>query len=244
MTLAANRPPAPADRLQIHSCYTEKEGCLSKEVCGPKGQGRSNPKRSDTMGLPASHNKLMGPLFGLVGLAWVFELFGLGYLQSSCEIDLTPVPGEEHPWNRGFHFALAQLPGGHTCEKIFRYMWWTVWFELLLLGFILVCLLTWQRFGYAALARFRLAVLTLLATSLALHMWGVNVTLNLADIAPSKWESTTEKMRARVACAGFAIMTMMHLLLVIVLGDDGKQAPLGSNLEWDEPLVQGGDGDA
>jgi hypothetical protein len=192
------------------------------------------------MGLPASHNKLMGPLFVLVCLAWIFELFGLGYLQLSCKIDLTPVPGEEHQWHRGFHFALAQLPGGHTCDKIFRYMWWTVWFELLLLGFILACLITWSRFGYAALARFRPAVLTLLATSLALHMWGTNVTLNLADITSSEWESDTEKMRARVACAGFAIMTMMHILLVVVLGDDGKQ-PVNGNLEWDEPLVRGGD---
>ncbi|CAL8470249.1 g9791 [Coccomyxa elongata] len=178
------------------------------------------------MGLPRSATKSLWPLVALTVISWIVELCGLLSLHRSCG-------GHEHrDW-----YSFAQLPHATDCSKVLRYLWWVVVLEFPLVVAIIAALVGWMGTAYNALARYRMALIGLLATSLALHMWAANVALNLADSDATPYLSKTEVNRARVTLVGFALTSLFTALLMIALGDDGDDAAMEPGLGVREPLT-------
>eukprot|EP00884_Botryococcus_braunii_P017365 jgi/Botrbrau1/4311/Bobra.0232s0003.1 len=177
-------------------------------------------------------SKWLGPLLALAIVAWIVELVGLYFVQKSCNDHSHDA---NHTWATG-----AQLPDTNSCSRTYRYLWWSIWYEFPIAIGLLASLLGWLGSGYNILRRFRSAFIGLLAASLALHFWATNVTLNLTDtFSAHKYETDTERLRARVTWIGFAVSSALQAALILALGDEDAYAydpyPYGVGVR--EPLV-------
>ncbi|KAK9797845.1 hypothetical protein WJX73_010406 [Symbiochloris irregularis] len=178
------------------------------------------------MGLPKTSQAATPVVIVLVLIAWVVQLSGLYFVHRSCH-DRTHLS----PWWAAA--TGAQLPAADSCLKVFRYQWWTVWFEFPLVLGIVASWAGWIGSGGNWLNRYRTAIIGLLATCTALQMWSANVMLNLTDTLITKSEDSTEVMRARVTFLGFATLAALNAVLIIILGDDGPSASEAGH----EPLI-------
>jgi hypothetical protein len=170
------------------------------------------------MALPANAHKIVTGLLVVGVIAWVFELFGLIFIQRSCSKHTLG------PWA-----IPAQLPGNESCRNTYRFIWLAVLFELpIVLG--IVGSLLGRRGTSNNLHRFRLSWMSVLAVATVLQMWGANVALNLTDSIPKNFTSHTEINRAWVTFIGFAVLSAVDIVLMFILGDDS--GPMhGSNTD-------------
>jgi len=173
----------------------------------------------------------IAPLLALTLIAWILELCGVFFLHKSCDASILH-PGKE---------ILT------SCIQQYRFLWFIVLAELPIAIALLSALIGTVRStgeapppGFAFLHRYRLALIGLLGTVTALQMWACNETFKLVDSWPVP-EHSTEKLRAKVATVGFAMLSLFNVLLMFVLGDDsGSSADLLGTGIVDEPLLSNG----
>jgi hypothetical protein len=119
--------------------------------------------------------------------------------------------------------------------KLYRWIWWSVWFEFPFALFLIVTLAGKNPRGN--LRRWRFPLIACLAIATMLQMWAANVMLNLIDTAPAQFLSSTERLRARVALFGFAALSAINIITMFMLGDDGAVTGLESDVL--DPLLVG-----
>ncbi|KAK9814531.1 hypothetical protein WJX72_007429 [[Myrmecia] bisecta] len=149
------------------------------------------------MALSKTAHMVLWPIVFLMFCGWVLELGGLSAVQADCKNEIL----KSNPYNS------AQLPIAVGCGKVYRYLWWILWFEFPI--FLMIC---------AAVAGglprgLGTGLLGLLAVCTALQMWGCNVALNLIDDYTG-----TRKKRARVLFAGFIITNVANCCAILALG--------------------------
>lgn len=155
----------------------------------------------------------VAPVVGLILIAWLVQLAGLYFVHRSCK-----ERPSFSPWWAAT--TTAQLPGGASCAKVFRYEWLSVWFELPILVGVVGSLAGLLGAGVNVLQRFRPAWIGILAISTSLQMWSANVMLNLTDTPISNAESSKEVLRAKVSFYGFAALSALNIILMFIIGDN------------------------
>lgn len=175
--------------------------------------------------IPARNVATAWPLLLAAVLGWIVTVCGLWFLHSSCY-------GHSNPaWATG-----AGLPASSECYKIYRSLWFTELFEFILVAGLLSCLLR----GSNAVRRWRTAWVGMFAISAVLHFWSTFITWNLTDTTVAHhFETSTERLRARVSSVGFIFGAIFSLVLMFLLGEDdidlGDASDLGTGTG--EPLL-------
>ena len=80
----------------------------------------------------------------------------------------------------------------------------------------------------------------MLAISAILHILSTNATLNLQDTVPTgTFLGHSERTRARITSGSFAFGAAFTIALLFVLGEDDAALGSGSELDNQQPLING-----
>jgi chloride channel 7 len=137
------------------------------------------------------------PIVGLVFATWVVSLAGLASLQAKCS-------ATSYLGVRGFNAGI--LP----CSKIYRYYWFIVAFEFLLICGLALSTIT------GMLRKSRLSWLGLFAVATLLYIQATDSFLTAESIG--RYKHGQLKHRARTATAGFLMTAIANILTVVALG--------------------------
>lgn len=186
------------------------------------GQSGQRPKRSS--GIPAADKGtrekiswITGHTFTIIWLifawiSWVVAIGGVSAAQDRC------TPGDGRTGVR----TLAYLSGGPqiSCNRFFRLPWWVVFYDLVVLVMVSICVS--KKMKYLATAR------AMLVGYLAV---GVVLSTIVADFFNNLRDTTGHRgsihIQARVGFAGFLMETFCFYMLMYMVGVNFEGFNLG-----------------
>lgn len=140
---------------------------------------------------------IVWPALALVFCTWAVSLAGLASLQAECSAG-------SYLGVRGFSAGLL------SCRKIYRYYWFIVAFEFLLIAGLAASLAT------GLYRRARMAWVGLFAIAALLYIQATDSFLTAESV--NRYKSGSLEHRARTATAGFLMTVVANLFVLIALG--------------------------